>query len=62
MNLAYAETCNCAPDRPLADGSLPEYYEHEGGALRAFTYHEVQRHKYFAVHFKKRHALALQGF
>jgi hypothetical protein len=60
MHLAYTDTCNCAPDRPLVDGSLPEYYEHELGALKAFAYHEVQGHKYFAVHFKRRHALALK--
>lgn len=60
MHLFYADACDCAPTKPLVDGTLPEYYDLELAALRVYVHHEVQGHRYFAVHFGKKHALGLR--
>lgn len=61
MNLTYAATCDCQEGKPLHGGEYPEYYDQELAALKAFVHHEVQGHKYFAVHLKGKHALSLEG-
>lgn len=65
MRLVYSAQCSCEPARELQGGGLPEYYQSESEAYRAFRAHEERHrmtlgeHRYWAVHARGRHVIAV---
>ncbi len=69
MTIHYAASCSCKPSEALADGTLPEHYVDEQTAGRAFSVRyaalvQALREdrlddRYWAVHFKGRHVIAV---
>lgn len=69
MIIHYAADCSCAASRALADGTLPEYYVDEMEAAGAFAARyarlvqalreERLDDRYWAVHWRGRHLIAV---
>lgn len=65
MTVVYAPQCSCRPSRALPNGGVPEYHQSESEAGRAFLAHEQRHretggeHRYWAVHARGRHVIAV---
>lgn len=62
MKIAVAMDCSCDPERPLVDGSLPEYYDDEDEAAAAFMAYRARERELgqpliYAVHVNGLHVL-----